>query len=465
MSTFNRTSLTLRLTLLFTLISTLVLLTLGGTINSLVEQHFVKLDSELLNGKLSLVRAALAECKSAKELQKLPPRLNDALIGHHGLSVEILEPLSGIVIFAHRPEGLPANIAALPLNKVMKKETTRNGEPIRYLGGQANAAYANSPTLIVALASNLNEHEAFMHSFRITLWVIVLSAALVSGLLGWAAVRRGLAPLNEIRKNTAAITANKLSQRLLTAHMPAELAQVTLTLNEMFARLEDSFQRLSHFSSDIAHELRTPVNNLLTQTQVTLSKNRSIEEYRDVLASNAEEFERLSRTIRDMLFLAKADHGLVIPNPLPVHLHEEVQGVLDFYEPLTDDKKITVTLTGESTVRGDSAMLGRAISNLISNAVRHTPEGGYINVSITSERNRVCLSVINSGQTIAQEHLKKLFDRFYRTDASRQRDSEGSGLGLPITRSIVKMHGGDVSVRSENENTQFDIWLPTHTPD
>jgi two-component system heavy metal sensor histidine kinase CusS len=308
----------------------------------------------------------------------------------------------------------------------------------------------------------MSHHEHFMHSFKTALWLVVGLAALVSGFLGWMAARRGLAPLREISRSAAGITASRLDQRLAVESIPVELAEVAQTLNEMLARLEASFRRLSDFSSDLAHELRTPVSNLLTQTQVTLARPRTLAEYQDVLASNAEEFERLSRTIADMLFLAKSDNALIVAHRERVDLAAEIASVSEFYEALVEEKGISLSCSGSGVVLGDRLMLRRAVGNLLSNAVRHTPEKGRVAVHVVEEGSAgLVVTVENTGESIAPEHLPRLFDRFYRVDPSRQRFGEGAGLGLAIVRSIVRAHGGEVAVRSDKGSTVFEIRFST----
>ena len=331
----------------------------------------------------------------------------------------------------------------------------------RGLADQARTGIAGAPPAFVVAATGMEQHEHFMHAFHLALWSVVGLAALLTGFLGWVAARRGLAPLKTIRQGAAGITANRLDYRISAASIPEELAVVVETLNEMLARLEESFRRLSDFSSDLAHELRTPVGNLLTQTQVTLSKARTPEEYRDVLASNGEEFERLARTVSDMLFLAKSDNNLIIPNREDVDLRREVEGVFEFYDALAAEKGLRLTVAGSGLVAGDKLMLRRAISNLLSNAIRHTPPAGHIHVNVAETADSaVTLSVENTGETIAAEHLSRLFDRFYRGHSSRQRFAEGAGLGLAITRSIVRAHGGDVSASSAEGVTRFVLRIP-----
>ena len=198
----------------------------------------------------------------------------------------------------------------------------------------------------------------------------------------------------------------------------------------------------------------------MTQTQVALSKARNAEEYREILYSNLEEYQRLATMIADMLFLAKADNGLIIPSREPVDIAKEVEGLFAFYDALAEDKSIGLTTRGEGTVLGDRLMLRRALSNLLSNAIRHTPRGGTVSVSIGPGANGfVSVMIENPGEAIPAEHLPRIFDRFYRVDSSRQRTSEGAGLGLAITRSIVAAHGGQTRVFSDT-STRFELLLP-----
>lgn len=232
-------------------------------------------------------------------------------------------------------------------------------------------------------------------------------------------------------------------------------------IGHTLARLREAHRKLSDFSVDLAHELRTPVSNLMTQTQVVLSKPRSAGEYRDVLASNAEELDRLARMIADMLFLAQADHGLIVPNREPVDLAREMRALFDFYEVLAEERGIQLSLLegeAEGTVVGDRLMLRRAMGNLLANALRHTPDSGVVRVRIGTDDRGTTLAVENDGDPIPPEHLPRLFDRFYRADPSRH--GEGTGLGLAIVRSIVRAHGGEIGVRCGDAGVCFEIRMP-----
>ena len=456
-------SITFRLTLLFASVSMVVLLLLGLLIASLVERHFEELDMEVLGGKLAFVSRLLERVHSDRELEKLPGELEDTMVGSHGLAVLVMQP-GGHVLYRTEGAEFPQELLARGGDQAFRPMLWSIGEDHRYRGiaVAATTGIKGAAPFVVAVSTDLSHHEHFMNSFRHALWAAMGLAALLTGFLGWAAARRGLAPLRDISRRAAAITADRLDQRLSAEAIPVELAEVAQNLNEMLARLEQSFLRLSDFSSDLAHELRTPVTNLLTQTQVTLSKTRTLEEYQDVLASNAEEFERLSRMISDMLFLAKSDNNLIVPHGENVDLAAEVNSLCEFYDALVEEKGISLSCSGNASLLGDRLMLRRALNNLISNAVRHTPLGGRVTVRIGDADGSVVLAVENTGDTIPPEHLPRLFDRFYRADASRQHFGEGAGLGLAITRSIAHAHGGEATVRSEAGVTTFELRIPAH---
>jgi two-component system heavy metal sensor histidine kinase CusS len=457
-------SITLRLTLLFAAVSTSVLLALGLLIGNAVEQHFVEQDTEVMSGKLQLARRLLEKVRTQADLDALPAQLDDSLVGHHGLAMQVRSPKAG-TLFVTEDAGFPAalldpdGIQDPPRVQVWRQGGAQGGQPWRGMAALLPTGTPDLPALVVAVGVDITHHEQFMASFQRTLWLFVAVAAALAGLLGWIAVRRGLAPLQAIRQGAAGVTASRLDYRLAADAVPAELAALAQTLNEMLARLEDSFKRLTDFSSDLAHELRTPISNLMTETQVALSRARSAEEYRDVLASNAEEYERLARMVSDMLFLAQADNGLIVPSRETVDLAAQVRELFDFFDALAEEKSLRLALSGSGQVTGDKLMLRRALANLLANAIRHTPAGGSIRVGIAATDNATTLEIENSGEPIPPEHLSRIFDRFYRADPSRHRINEGAGLGLAITRSIVQAHGGEISAHSTADGVCFKIQL------
>jgi two-component system heavy metal sensor histidine kinase CusS len=459
-----RKSITVRLTLLFATASTAVLIALGWWIGVAVERHFVDLDRDELDAKMEAVGRLLQEARSAADVAALPRRIDEALVGHHGLSVAIARP-DGSLLYESAHAEIPASMLqrppAPPAGPTPVLSWERGERAYRGIVATVASGAAELPQAVVAIGVDIGHHREFMDSFLRTLWAAIAAGILLTGLLGWIAARRGLAPVRDMARVSHGISATRLSDRLPLEVLPTELVELGTAFNEMLARLEDSFRRLSDFSSDMAHELRTPITNLMTQTQVALSRSRTADEYREVLYSNLEEFDRLARTITDMLFLAKADNGLLVPHREPVDLAAEVRELFDFYEALVEERGIRLDLTGGGRVNGDRLMIRRAISNLLSNAIRHTARGEAVRVRIDGAgAGGVRLAVENPGIGIDPEHLPRIFERFYRVDPARQRSTEGAGLGLAITNSIVAAHQGTLRAFSANGVTRFEMSLP-----
>lgn len=460
-----RTSITRRLTLLFIIASSAVLLTLGFVIAAAVEQHFEQQDMEILTRQMALARHSLEKVEAPGELEHIASVLGDAMVGQHGAEVLVFGPQRELLLATENAkfsfELVAAHVTSqphLPALWAVGSRTYRAIAAELAIGAPSDAG--ERPKAIVAVAIDVMLHHAFMRSFLQTLWTFVVGAAALTGLLGWMAARRGLAPLRAMREQAQVVTAQQLSHRLPVAAMPIELAELAQSLNAMLARLEEAFLRLSDFSSDIAHELRTPVNNLMTQTQVALSHLRGVDEYRGILESNAEEFEHMARMISDMLLLAKAGNGLVVPNRETVDLMCEVRELFEYFDAVAEEKRLHLVLQGAGEVNADRVMLRRALANLLANAVRHSAVNASVRVTVGSGPDSVSVCIENTGDTIPHQYLERIFDRFFRVDPSRQRNSEGTGLGLAITQSIVAAHGGTITAASDAGVTRFTISLP-----
>lgn len=462
----NPKSITFRLTLFFSTASTFVLLVVGILVGNLVESHFEEEDLIELEGKLKLVQHTLSNVRTTSDLTTVPLNLSDALIGHPDLSVAIQGP-DHRILFVTPNEDFATHLIKQSLKeksaeKVKLIRWEEKGAIYRGISAKVNTGITKQSFAIVALAIDIEHHQTFMKTFYNNLWMAISTGILLTIVLGWVAARRGLVPLRQMAEVAKGISANHLSDRLASNSAPPELVNLATAFNEMLARLEDSFHRLSDFSSDLAHELRTPISNLMTQTQVALSKTRTTGEYSEVLYSSLEEYERLSRMISDMLFLAKADNGLIIPNKEVVDLSKELEDLFGFYDAFADEQGVNLTVTGKGYVSGDRLMLRRALSNLLSNAIRHTSHGATVKVSIYEPKpEEVNITIENFGETIAPEHIPRLFDRFYRVDPSRQKTSDVAGLGLAITKSIIKAHQGSINVFSLNGSTRFEISFPS----
>jgi len=461
----KRPSITFLLTLYFSIASTAVLLVGGYFVGRLVDAHLVEQDQAVLEGKLELVRSLLAKVRTEEELAAVHDTLAEALVGHHDLFVTLVAP-EGTRLYTSEDfesETGPA-WSVPPTDPPREAEATvreHEGRLYRFISTEADTGIPGAQPAAVVVALDINFHRRFMTDFRNSLWLSVAVGIALSALLGWFSARRGLSPTRKALELMHRISADRLGERLPPESMPPELAPLASAFNDMLARLEDSFRRLSDFSSDLAHELRTPISNLMTQTQVALARARTSEEYREILYSNLEEYERLSQMTADMLFLAKADNGLIATRTEVVDLASEVERLFAFYEALAEERGVRLVLAGEGRARADRDMLRRAISNLLSNAIRHTPRDGEIRVLIGADRpGQTELSVVNPGIPIAPEHLPRLFDRFYRVDASRRREGEGAGLGLAIAKSIVEAHGGAISASSAEGILRFAFTIP-----
>jgi len=461
----RRWSITARLTLFFSVASAAVLLVFGHLVGTLVASHFEEQDLDELTAKLLLVRHTLSRMRASGDPGAFQRELSDALVGHHGLSIVVDDPDSGRLFDWHAeafPPSLlarasPADTPGPPAPLVWEQA----GDVYRGIVAMAETATPQRRPATVGVALEISHHRDFLAAFHRHLWLAIAAGVVFTVLSGWLAARRGLAPVRDMARIAQGVSARRLDDRLPADSVPRELTDLALAFNGMLARLEDSFRRLSDFSSDLAHELRTPIGNLMTETQVALSRARSADEYREVLYSNLEEHERLARTITDMLFLAKADHGLLVPNSESVDLADEVRELFAFYDALADERRIGLALSGAGVVQGDRLMIRRALGNLLSNAIRHTRAGDAVQVSIERGGDgAIRLSVENPGPTIEPEHLPRLFDRFYRVDAARAKASDGAGLGLAITKSIVEAHRGTIRVSSGNGRTRFVATLP-----
>ena len=459
-----RKSITFRLALYFGGVSAVVLLAIGYVIGVFVERHFLDLDRTELHGKMELVRHVLAKIHSSTDIEALPERMGDALTGHESLAVSITG-VGGKRLFATTGATFPERIIdSAPEGDLVPKPQllswNHDGSVYRGFATKVRTDAPALPYAVVAVAFDVAAHHQFMSTFYEILWIAIGAGILATGLLGWFAARRGLAPVREMTQVAQSVTASRLHDRLPIGSLPMELVDLATAFNGMLSRLEDSFRRLSEFSSDLAHELRTPIGSLMTQTQVALSRTRSAEEYREVLYSNSEEYERLARMIADMLFLAKSDNGLIVASRESIDLTKEVQELFEFYDALAEDQGVRLAVSGTGTAEGDRLMIRRAISNLLSNALNHTPRGGCVSVHIGhGEARAVRLTVENPGVEIPAEHLPRLFDRFYRVDPSRQRSTDGAGLGLAIAKSIITSHNGTIDVASADGVTRFEILL------
>lgn len=316
--------------------------------------------------------------------------------------------------------------------------------------------------LIVGIDTAPYEHtlRAFLSAFAL---VAASALALVMAASWWIA-RVGLAPLKQLSLEAQALRPKTASQRLQAARLPVELADLSDAFNGALGRLEDAYRQLEAFNADVAHELRTPLANLIGGTQVALSRPRAAHEFQDTLQSNLEELERLRSIINDMLFLARADQGEAATGLRRQSVAHEVEKTIEFFEPVLDETGTRVRVEGELQAEAtiNTALFRRALSNLLQNAIDHSAPGARLGVAITRQADAIWIRVSNPGPTIEGDHLARLFDRFYRVDAARHDAGErhGHGLGLAIVKAVASMHGGAVAAESDRGVTTIAFSVP-----
>jgi two-component system, OmpR family, heavy metal sensor histidine kinase CusS len=306
------------------------------------------------------------------------------------------------------------------------------------------------------------------HAFALRSWrafALTLGVgALAASLFAWCTTRLILSSANRLAHTANRISAHALNERLAPEDNPAELEPVARAFNHMLDRLQDSFSRLSGFSSDIAHDLRAPIHRLLIAAQVTLDRPRSAEEYRAVIESAVPAYERMGRLIENILFLARAESKQSAIHATLMPLEQRLEAIAGFFELLAEERglQLALQIEGNAHVWADDTLLARAIANLLTNAIRHALQGSTVVLSGAVSSDGGChISISNEGEPIAPEHQVKIFDRNYRVEGPHTEETPGSGLGLAIVKSTMELHGGTVSVRSApGQPTVFTLSFP-----
>ncbi|MPV70475.1 Cu(+)/Ag(+) sensor histidine kinase [Burkholderia sp. BE17] len=458
-------SLALRVTALVGIATTLVFLVFSSLIVRALEHHFAEQDAGELRAVADAVVKPLRDASTNADDGLLRRRLAGAVTGHHGVFYYVADAAGTKVHAGEGPELSSLVASRSPAGAINVRELTSwqergksyRGAVLRVDGG----AGRNTGPYTVAVAMDIDFHLSFLEDFKRMLWLATCVVLCIALLVAWLAVQWGHRPIRKVNAQIRAIRSSQLNVRLNPRDVPLELEELVASFNDMLGRIEDGFAQLANFSADIAHELRTPVTNLTTQTEVALGQSRSADEYREVLYSNLEEFGRMVRMIEDMLFLAQTENDPHNLHRVEMDLGDMIKGLFDYFEAFAEDRNVTLRLQGRiEPIKADREMLRRALTNLLSNAIRHTPRDAAVTVRLSQDQGCTTVSVENPGSKIADEDLPRLFDRFYRVDPSRQRKSEGVGLGLAIVKSIVEAHGGEARVASDDAMTRFDILLP-----
>jgi two-component system heavy metal sensor histidine kinase CusS len=449
-----------QLVLLFTPAAALLLCCGLGVLYWIVVRHALAEDRAVLADKVVAVRATLRSADGpgliAQELKALNGgertsywvRLLDAA-GEVVAETPGMGKLLPLSIF---PPGQIMTPAEMPIQDYETDGKLFSLVSIR--------AAENGRAYVIQVAQDRSVDEQFEREFGLLVAVVLGCGIFASAIIAITVTRRGLRPLNDMTGSLRRVGPNRLHERVPPAEWPRELQPVAIAFDDMLDRLEDSFTRLSQFSADLAHELRTPLANIRGEAEVALTRPRSPNEYAAVLESSVTECERLSAVIDNLLFLARAEAAESRVNCVQFEGRAAIERIAAYNEAIAEERHLQIICAGEGEVYADPVLFGRAVSNLVDNAVRFTPDGGRIEISLRTTLEHAEIAVEDTGCGIAAEHISRVLDRFYRVDASRS--SEGTGLGLALVKSIADLHSGTVAVSSEvGRGTRVTLRFPS----
>ncbi|NYE58864.1 two-component system heavy metal sensor histidine kinase CusS [Duganella sp. 1224] len=463
-------SLTLRVALLLSAVAVTVFVAVGAYLYQTLQRQMARRDDVELIAKVDQIRRVLAELPSVSAIARDARPLTDTLSGHNDFMLRVNgadgKPLVQTSVTS-RP--LP-HVDSVPAQRAPTLEDIHDWQPAVGIGRMVRAAGlvgvnpasgAGGEPVQITLARERSDRLKLLRAYVADLLMALCGGALLATALGYAVVRYSMRQFRSVIAKADDINTNRLNTRLSVDDAPVELRQMGEAFNAMLDRLEDGVQRLSGFAADLAHDMRTPVNTLMVETQVALARPRTVEEYQALLASNSEEYERLARMIENTLFLARVDNAQLALQREPLDLQVELQRIHDYFDILAEDVGVRMTVEA-APLRAeiDPVLLQRAVNNLVSNAIRYTPAGGEVHLSARAVDGGVVVAVRNTGPGIAPEHLPHIFDRYYRADQARSDQAHSAGLGLSIVRAIMELHGGNISVDSQpGASTTFSLFF------
>ncbi|WP_240975801.1 heavy metal sensor histidine kinase [Paraburkholderia aromaticivorans] len=452
-----------RLSILFALSTSLLLIFNGVLLYHGLKTRIEAASAREMTTTLAALQLRLHTMPSIQAVSADRETWHNQLYGHQNLDIALFDAHSAPLI---RTNGYWPNAETMTVRTDLTPVRVSNEKlPLRYLVAMAPLGDPAGTPVRVVVQYDASGERALLRAYALNVLVVIVTGTLVNALLAWSIARFGLRPLARLTARAEQISSSHLAEPLPEHEMPGELKELSRAFNRMLARLHESFTRLTQFSSDLAHDMRTPLTNLLAEAQVALSQPRSADEYRGVIESSVDECQRLARLIDSMLFLARADsirHRLTLQC---VDARSEALRIAGYYEIMAADAGVEIVVSGNARFEGDVLMVQRALSNLISNALTHAPRGSTVDVQCAERRRYAHISVSDTGAGIAKPHLERIFDRFYRVDPSRHNSASGTGLGLAIVKSIMDEHHGECSVESvPHVRTTFSLRFPKHPP-
>ncbi len=410
-------------------------------------------DDQALLGRVERIHAIISSTDDLAGLGHRP-QLYENMLGNRDNLLWVLDQHGRLII--------DINPLQLPLPQVSASSTPQllDAASPQHVRLAAQRVPYGSQQLTVIAGKLLSEREQMLTTYQRTLGLSVLLGTVLAFGLGWLVSVRGLRPVRQLAAQAGAIDVQHLGLRLNSFTKQHELGVLSETLNQMLDRLEGGFLQLSRFSEDLAHEMRTPLNNLLGQTSLALQQQRNAEHYQDLLFSNQEEYERLARMIDNMLFLARTEQANASVKPERIQLADLVEQLCDYFEGMAEERHITLLNLTSGELWAEPELVRRALANLITNALRYADANTAIMIESQQTAEYVELSISNQGVTIDPDQIELIFQRFYRCDPSRQHSGDCGGLGLAIVRSIMYLHHGQVSASSMAQHTCFRLTFP-----
>lgn len=448
-------SIAVRLTLGLGVVSLLVFTAAGLLLQQTLAGELEQADRQELRGKVGVVRHFVDEFARDRDLAALRHRLDDLLIGHRRLSIRLRASDAGDI---YRGTGLPVDGAtdANGFGLIVGADGTPYETIHARLGNDSPW-----PGGMIVLGLDMRPRDELLSRHRNALVAICALGVALTAALGAMATWRGLAPVKRLSQQAGRITAHSLDVRLFDDHNATELDGLVTAFNAVLDRLEAAYRQMEAFSANVAHELRTPLATLVSGSQLMLSGLRTIGELKEGIGSNLEELQQMSRLVSDMLFLARADQGDRANGLTRTDLAAETDRTLKYCEPLLEEGGLTSARLGEAVLDCNTALVQRALVNLLVNAIRHTDRGRCIVVRIETQVACVRVSVENPGPPIPEYIRARMFDRFFRADDARARAGESHGLGLTIVAAIARMHGGTVFADYVDNSNRVGLMIPS----